>query len=456
MATNHNLNMNAYEYTGRPGLNAVNTTVNYEGANLKPDQYFDKMLLKMLRQLDFHYMKYATEKSLPKNFADTINWRRFIKLSPNTDPLQEARTPEGRLIRGTALTATIAQYGDVMYFSDLVDVMQLDDVKREYTVELGYLAKETLDILVRNTLVAEGSAFFTYGATDLSTYTAAATNGIPDFGVRIDDIRKITIGMKRAHLAGSRKAGGKYLALISPEIMYDLFDDNRMQTYMNFGQTNAPFRDGMVVEMFGIRFEEVLNAPVVERTFTPSGGSETTIEVHDIIIIGEEGYAVTKLEGAGIRIITKGLGSAGVEDPLDQRQSIGWKITGFGAKVLNQESVVNYWVVPSFYAGGEWVAGVETSGEPVMNDEAAAVSTLSDATSNFWLKNKKFVYYLEANDITEIDYTVIKEADLPTVTGSNDGEYAIVLETAKLFKVVDGAWVDQTADVDAAWSKYQD
>jgi len=195
-------NLNSYEYTGRPGLNNLNSTVNYDGANLKPDAYFDKLLLKMLRQLEFHYMKYATEKTLPRNFADTINWRRFIKLSPNIDPLQEARTPEGRLIRGTALTATIAQYGDVMFFSDLVDVMQLDDVKREYTVELGYLAKETLDIIIRNTLVAEGSPFFANGVDDLDDYTPAATNGIPDFGIRIDDIRKITIAMKRAHLSG--------------------------------------------------------------------------------------------------------------------------------------------------------------------------------------------------------------------------------------------------------------
>jgi len=411
--------INSYEYTGRPGLNTNNTTVNYDGANLKPDAYFDKMLLKMLRQLDFHFMKYATEKTLPRNFADTINWRRFIKLDPNIEALEEARTPEGRLIRGTSLTATIAQYGDVMYFSDLVDVMQLDDVKREYTVELGYLAKETLDLIVRNTLVAEGSVYFPNDANDLSDLTAADTNGIPDYGVRIDDIRKIAITMKRAHLAGSRKAGGKYLALVSPEIMYDLFDDTRMKDYMNFGQTNAPFSDGIVVDIFGIRFEEVLNAPVIDMN---------TFEAHDVIVIGEEGYAVTKLEGAGIRVITKGLGSAGVDDPLDQRQSIGWKITGFGAKVLNQESVVNYWVVPSIYAGSEWAESNEGTDE---KPELETVATAGDA--GVWPKNKQFVYYLKENDAT-VKYTVPTFDDLPTANLTT-GEIALVLETSELFEV---------------------
>jgi hypothetical protein len=108
---------------------------------------------------------------------------------------------------------------------------------------------------------------------------------------------------------------------------------------MDFGQTNTMFADGMVLDMFGIRFEEVMNNPI-------AAGATAAVLVHDSIVIGEEAYAITKLEGAGIRVITKGLGSAGVEDPLDQRQSIGWKITGFGAKVLDPRAIVNYWSVP--------------------------------------------------------------------------------------------------------------
>jgi hypothetical protein len=107
---------------------------------------------------------------------------------------------------------------------------------------------------------------------------------------------------------------------------------------MDFGNSNAPFNDGMTVDFFGIRFVEVLNAPTAQND---------AVTAHDAIIIGEEAYAITKLEGAGLSIITKGLGSAGVEDPLNQRQSMGWKINGFGVKVLNNEAVVNYWSVPS-------------------------------------------------------------------------------------------------------------
>jgi N4-gp56 family major capsid protein len=319
------------------GLVNGTQTVQSFGTGLKPDAYYDKLLLKMLRQLNFEFAKYAVEKSLPRNYGDTINWRRYIKLSPTAVPLTEGVTPTGKEIAGSSITAVIAQYGDVMYLSDLVELEQLDDVKREYAVELGYLAKETLDLIVRNVLVAEGSAFFAGGNVALGTLAAFAS-GSNDDRPKVDDFRKISIAMKKAFLGGNRKAGGKYVALVSPEIMFDLFDDQRMQDYMDFGQSNAPFNDGMTVEMFGIRFVEVLNAPTAQND---------AVTAHDSIIIGEEAYAITKLEGAGLSVITKGLGSAGVEDPLNQRQSMGWKINGFGARVLNNEAVVNYWAVPA-------------------------------------------------------------------------------------------------------------
>jgi hypothetical protein len=225
-----------------------------------------------------------------------------------------------------------------MYFTDLVDLQQLDDVRREYTIELGYIAQETLDRIVRNVLVSEGSVYFANGEDgfDELVALAALTDGTEiKARPKIDEFRKVILGFKKDFVTGVRGAAGRYVALVSPEVMFALFDDERMIQYMNFGQNNAPLMDGMIVDLFGIRFEEVLNAPVVG-------------DLHDSIILADEAYAITKLQGEGnVRVITKGLGSAGVSDPLDQRQSIGYKITGFSAKVLRPESVVNYWSAPA-------------------------------------------------------------------------------------------------------------
>jgi N4-gp56 family major capsid protein len=322
------------------------SAIQYSGANqsnviLKPDAYYDKLLLSMLRQMEFKYSKYAVEKTLPRNFGDTINWRRFNKLAKTSIvALTEGVTPTGLSVSGSNVTATIAQYGDVLYFTDLVELQQLDRVKQEYTIELGHLAQEVLDVIVRDVLVAEGSVAFAHAGSGEGLTTNDAVGDLAAGDIpRIDDFRQIVLGMKKSFIKGNRKAGGRYVALIDPSVMAKLFDDSKVRDFMDFGRTNTMFASGMIVDMFGIHFEEVLNAP-----FTGSGATTA----YDSIIIADEAYAITKLEGSGIRVISKGLGSAGVEDPLDQRQSIGYKINGFGAKVLNAEAVVNYWSVPAF------------------------------------------------------------------------------------------------------------
>jgi len=352
------------------------------------------MLLKMLRQLEFHYSKYAIQKTLPKNFGDTINWRRFKKLEvrPDRGLLTEGVTPEGKEgIHGEQITAVIQQYGEVMYFTDLVDLQQLDDVRREYTIELGYIAQETLDTIVRNTLVAEGSVFYAAGASiaDVSAGTATSRP-------KIDDFRKIVLGFKKDFVTGVKGASGRYVALVSPEVMFALFDDERMMQYMSFGQNNAPLMDGMVIDLFGIRFEEVLNAPVLG-------------DAHDSIVLADEAYAITKLQGEGnVRVITKGLGSAGVEDPLDQRQSIGYKITGFATKVLRSESVVNYWSNP--IVGGAGVNLSLLSQPSAQRADVKAVNDLLDLTdANQVPTNAKvFVEFLAGDaDVTSATFAVV-------------------------------------------------
>jgi N4-gp56 family major capsid protein len=170
-----------------------------KGVTIKPDAYYDMMLLKMLRQMEFHYAKYAIQKSLPRNYGDTINWRRFKKLEVASDlgKLVEGQTPDGKKgISGEAITAVIEQYGEVMYFTDLVDLQQLDDVRREYTIELGYIAQETLDTIVRNTLVNEGSVYFANNESSLSALTGESHRP------SIDDFRKIVLGYKKDFVQG--------------------------------------------------------------------------------------------------------------------------------------------------------------------------------------------------------------------------------------------------------------
>ena len=68
------------------------------------------------------------------------------------------------------------------------------------------------------------------------------------------------------------------------------------------------------------------------------------------MIIGDEAYATTELEGGGLQHFVKQLGAG--EDPLNQRSSIGWKATKV-AKILNDAYMVRLESGSSYSAEAE-------------------------------------------------------------------------------------------------------
>lgn len=67
-----------------------------------------------------------------------------------------------------------------------------------------------------------------------------------------------------------------------------------------------------------------------------------------VLILGKDALIRTGISGEdSARVYTKALGSAGVLDPIDQRQSIGFKINDVGFGSARLEAVVDYVCVPS-------------------------------------------------------------------------------------------------------------
>lgn len=57
------------------------------------------------------------------------------------------------------------------------------------------------------------------------------------------------------------------------------------------------------------------------------GGGNGGRAVYSTLILGENAYGTTEIEGGGLEHIVKQLGSAGTADPLNQRATAGWKAT---------------------------------------------------------------------------------------------------------------------------------
>lgn len=79
-----------------------------------------------------------------------------------------------------------------------------------------------------------------------------------------------------------------------------------------------------------------------------TNGEWKELLVHHCIIIGKDALIRTGLSGEdNAKVYVKAKGSTGVLDPIDQRQSIGFKINSVGFGSARNEAIVDYMCVPS-------------------------------------------------------------------------------------------------------------
>ena len=79
-----------------------------------------------------------------------------------------------------------------------------------------------------------------------------------------------------------------------------------------------------------------------------AGGGWAEFKVASVYVVGKDALTKTGLSGQdSAKMFVKPLGSAGVLDPIDQRQSIGFKINSVGFGSTRLEAVVRYLCVPS-------------------------------------------------------------------------------------------------------------
>lgn len=82
-------------------------------------------------------------------------------------------------------------------------------------------------------------------------------------------------------------------------------------------------------------------------------GADVAVAIYEfkvmkVLVLGKDALIRTGLEGRDqVKVYTKALGSAGVLDPIDQRQSIGFKIDDIGFGSARLEAITEYNCVPS-------------------------------------------------------------------------------------------------------------
>ena len=305
--------------------------------------FYDTELLDNARE-KLIFAQFGRKQSLPANHGRTVEFRRWRTLG-RISQLTEGVIPTGKKLGQVAITVTLAQYGDYVTVSDLLDLHAIDDVVLGATEELGAAAGETNDILVRNVLLGGTQIIFadayssgSYSSTpttEAELQTALATkvcNLTPTM------INKAVTQLKKS-AKGMKYSGQYYVAVIHPDVAYDLRQDAAWLDAHKYASPEEIF-NGEIGRMHGVRFVESNNAPVIKK----SGQTYATFKT---IFLSKDAYGVIDPEGGGMRTIIKSAKEIG--GPLEQFSTVGCKFE-MAAKILYQERMVTVWSGSSYSA----------------------------------------------------------------------------------------------------------
>ena len=101
---------------------------------------------------------------------------------------------------------------------------------------------------------------------------------------------------------------------------------------------------------FTVHETPIADTPAQGDVVYPGEGGAQGRDVYPTLVIGSNAYGVTEIEGGGLQMKIKQLGSAGTADPLDQRASVGWKATKT-AEILVDEFMVRIETASTFESG---------------------------------------------------------------------------------------------------------
>jgi N4-gp56 family major capsid protein len=324
---------------------AINTIAGTSGTAgvIQPalQAYYDRNLLDRAIPSDVHG-RFGQVRPIQTRSGNQIKFRRYEALAASTAPLVEGVTPSGNQITTTDVTATLAQYGDYINVTDMVDLTNQDAVLTEVGMVLGEQAGFSIDQVRRDVMVAGTNVIYTNGAarntlntvlSSVSLRTAVRFIGRQN-GKALRNIIKAgtaisTIGIRAA-----------YIGLVHPDT------EAQMESIPGYIPITE-YSDAMQAEddecgsYRNIRFFRSTNCKVFANAGLAVGtdGMISTgaanNDVYATLIIAANAYGLVPLSGNALQNIIKPIGSAGSADPLNQRATSGWKAITT-TQILNQ------------------------------------------------------------------------------------------------------------------------
>ncbi len=286
--------------------------------------------------------QFAKKTPLPRNGGNKqVSWFRYGAPSAGSiQTLTEGTAMSAsnyRTLALTEVTATLAQYGQVVELTDILTMTQLFDSIAQAVKTNGEDAALFVDDTMHSTLVAAAATErFGQGLADFAALSGATqANGKIVASDLLDSATNLKINR-------APTIGGMYVGVCPPEVCRDLQRDSDWLEAKKYSGVGDLYK-GEVGSLHGVRIVEHTN-PFVEDEV-----EDTRDEVDDNsdgkifnnLILGGEAFGCTELSGTSayspsVHIVD----TPDKSDPLNQKIDVGFK-TFFAVKELNTSYYVD-------------------------------------------------------------------------------------------------------------------
>ena len=332
--------------------NGLNSTA---GANTIV-HYYDRAGIKAANRVNV-YGQFVSRKDMPTKMGKTFKISKFLHMydrSPNDAEfgakgyltartadevslaLTNASLSEGagavnkRSLQKITVETSLARYGEMIDYTDEVDLFSEDYIQVKYREELGELANSRQEDLLQLDMLGTATRLYSGAATSIGTVGAeAVADGSTDATSKVsyDLIRKAVKKLTRNRakknttlVTGSTKIDTRtvaraFYAVIDADVKTDLENLVRGSSYekefawipvQKYGDA-ATIADGEVGAMYEVRFIEAEAAVVyagkganVPVSYTGTLASTTgKFDVHAILFPTEGSFATVGLKGQG-------------------------------------------------------------------------------------------------------------------------------------------------------------
>lgn len=293
--------------------------------------------------------KFAQNKPLPGNTADTIAFRRPIPFPISLTQLQEGVTPPAKRMRYEDVQVQMGEYGDLVEISNRVADMNEDPVLNDAVEAMSRQIAETKERIMWAAVVAGTNVFYSgtgtpVSRTDVNDTISLSIQRAITRSLKNQRAMKITRKLSASPNFSTEPVAPSFVAVTHSDLESDIRNIPGFTPTENYG-TMDMLHDWELGKKEDVRY---IVSPVLVPYFGAGSGTlngmssvdGNNVDVYPIVYLSENCFGNVPLKGPGSTSpkVTNP-GQISKSDPLGQRGYVGWKMY-FASLILNEAWIV--------------------------------------------------------------------------------------------------------------------